>query len=791
MRRSDLLVAAALALEVVILFYPAVAGQGVFFQRDIHAYWYPHMAVARRALAEGALPSWNPYVAFGRPLLADPSVSLFYPPTWVNLVVSPSIYYTIFVVVHAWAAGFGAYRLARAHGVSPAGAAMAGASWAASGPLLSAANLFHHFASAAWMPWVLHAVTRLLNGPSPAHALVLGALAGGQALAGSADLCLFTAVAAALQCVTRAADGGESRRTAAACGLAAAALYGACLAAAQWLPVVGVLSGGSRGSLSPGTRSLWSLHPASLVDVLVPRLVADAPLTAATRADLFEGRGPLLVCLYLGSASLPLVVLGALGGAPRLRRWALCALSFHLVMALGRHTPAFGLLAEWPPFSFLRYPAKHLVPASLFWALLAGAGLDTARAAWTSHERRRAAAAAALAGLLALSALGAARGIGRRPEVLAAWIATPDPATAALLVQKLTWTAVAAGGASLLVLAGVARERARPSLSLACALLALADLVAVGGRINVVAPPELLRYRPPAAAALVEMRGPVRLCVQQESADLLNGWLRSGPEEWNSERGWARGTIETLVPPIGARWGIEGSYEPNLTGMERPIIGQLAGIIHREGMHPASLKILQAGAVTHVASLRAPAVFGTREVFSTETVFRHPLRLYAVPDPLPRAYLVHAARALSGMDAYYAFFDSGFDPRREVILPAGIDIGAAGAPNTAEEVREIERTLNSVSLDVNASAPGWLVVVEGYDVGWRATVDGTKAPVLLANMIFRAVPVAAGRHRVALRYHTPFLATGMLLSITAAVLGLGFAFRAARSRSGAEATTRH
>src|SRR5687768_12378061 len=136
---TDAAVAAGLALLVGLVFLPAVTGRQVFFHRDIYGYWYPHMEMAVRAVAEGGLPLWTPYTSFGAPLLANPALALMYPPTWANMVLQPWVYYTGFVVLHTWGAGFGLYLLARHHGLSLGASAAAGALWATSGPLVAAA----------------------------------------------------------------------------------------------------------------------------------------------------------------------------------------------------------------------------------------------------------------------------------------------------------------------------------------------------------------------------------------------------------------------------------------------------------------------------------------------------------------------------------------------------------------------------------------------------------------------------------------------------------------------------
>ena len=141
----------ALALLPFLLFADAVCGRVVFYERDILAYWVPAIERFVAAVAEGAWPLWDPLTNFGRPMLADPSFQVGYPPTWLNLVMPPGAYYTLFVVAHVAWAGIGALRLARAWGIGLAGGAWAGAVWMLSGPFLSFVSLYHHFAGAAWI----------------------------------------------------------------------------------------------------------------------------------------------------------------------------------------------------------------------------------------------------------------------------------------------------------------------------------------------------------------------------------------------------------------------------------------------------------------------------------------------------------------------------------------------------------------------------------------------------------------------------------------------------------------
>ena len=60
-----------------------------------------------------------------------------------------------------------------------------------------------------------------------------------------------------------------------------------------------------------------------------------------------------------------------------------------------------------------------------------------------------------------------------------------------------------------------------------------------------------------------------------------------------------------------------------------------------------------------------------------------------------------------------------------------------------------------VEVEADSPAGGWVVLHDVWYPWWRATVDGAPAPILKANVLFRAVAVPAGKHRVSFTFH-PF-----------------------------------
>ena len=389
--RGGALVAASLAAAVAATFAEALTSSRVFYQRDIHAYWWAHAEVLRRAVAEGSWPLWNPWEGFGAPLLADASFQLAYPPTWLAFLLEPAVRFKALTIGHCLLAALGACALARRLGLGWAAAGTAGAAYALSGPLLSAASLWHHYAGAAWLPWLLFALEGLVRRPGLAASLPLGLVAGAQLAAGSGDLCLAGAILGTGRLAWHLVHGRPGPRRVVALGAsgAAAAALALCLGAAQWLPTAERARDGFRAVLDARTNAYWSLHPGALADLAVPRVVTDLPLSEPARQALFEGREPFLACVYLGLATL---ALGALGLAlrPRLAAVPAAGAAFLVVTALGRHTPVYGLLLGLPGFGLMRYPQKFLWPAALCGAVLAAIGTE----AWVSRcsgaERRRA-----------------------------------------------------------------------------------------------------------------------------------------------------------------------------------------------------------------------------------------------------------------------------------------------------------------------------------------------------------------------------------------------------------------
>lgn len=720
---------------VLLLYWQAVSGRGFFFDRDVWLYWMPHIEWAARSLAAGQLPQWNPFASFGRPFLADPNFQFFYPPSVLNWILPAAPAFTVLVAGHAIFGATGAFRLLRPRLRSLPAALVGAAIFSAAGPVASSANLWHHFAALMYLPWIVDAFLRLRSGRGSMRAL--GLLTGLQALSGSADVCVMTGMTL-LPLLPRRPR--RLRRLVPRLG--AALILCLALAAVQWLPTSRLAAQSARSSLGPEVRLHWSVSPPALIDLLLP--LSGAAHATPGDPDFREERLRLIPWMYLGASTLPLLILG-IRRAPRGGLFLL----FVLALALGRHTPLGNLVGHLPVVSSFRFPAKMLWLAAAGWAALSAIGVK-------ELERRgtRIATALALAGALmllvaaVLAAFGPASAFDH-PEWRRLWRLTP-------------WAPLALGATLLAVSRG---GRA----SAAVAVIVAVDLLVPGQGYNAYSSGAMFHIRPSLVDELHRQEAR-RIYVFEKSRLESLGW--KSPREWSDAEAYYFGQGQFLAPPQSLRWSIKGSFDGEFSGLGRLEYSILTGLAGSGQVVNAHL--LRLAGVTHAVRFPGPQPAELEVVASVPTFHDRPVLVLRVPEARPPAYVVHRLREEpSSMDAIRALSDPSFDSAREVLRVGAARVPQATGPDPAPSSARIElEEAGRVAIRARLSAPGTLVVLNGYSEGWSALVDGRPQEVLPANLLFQSVDLAAGEHLVEFEYQTPGLLPGFILS------ALGWAFLA-------------
>ncbi len=164
-------------------------------------------------------------------------------------------------------------------------------------------------------------------------------------------------------------------------------------------------------------------------------------------------------------------------------------------------------------------------------------------------------------------------------------------------------------------------------------------------------------------------------------------------------------------------------------------------------------------------------------------------RVFENRDAFPRAFVVGQASPLQNR-AHLLEQLKTTDFRQTVLLEHAVPENGEPPPseirpNWTSTIRNY--TPNHVSVDVQTSRPGYLVLTDIWFPGWTCRVDGETAEVNRANFLFRAVAVPAGKHEVVFSFTPASYAWGKSISAgaLAGILLLGivrWARRIARPR---------
>ncbi|MEZ4767360.1 MAG: hypothetical protein R2844_02925 [Caldilineales bacterium] len=332
------LVAIALLLAVLLVFWRLLLTNRVLATGDAFAYFTPYRDFANQALREGRLPLWNPYLFLGSPFLANPQSAVLYPLHWLFIGLPAGKSLAASAGLHLWLAGMGMALLVRRVARLSWPAALAGALVFTLGGYLGArVGQINQLSAAAWLPWMLWLLEEawgreraLTAGPGRVNWVAAAALAlvvALQLLAGHSQTAfinlvgmsiatIWPAAAAMLawlwmrlkrspQPMDRAGLGAGGRRLLL---LAPVVALGVGLAAVQLLPTLELAGQSIRsGGLSFREVVSFSLDPRRLLIGLLPTYGENLP-------DRFGTPAYAEYVAYVGVVGLLLAALGLLAG---------------------------------------------------------------------------------------------------------------------------------------------------------------------------------------------------------------------------------------------------------------------------------------------------------------------------------------------------------------------------------------------------------------------------------------------------------------------------------------------
>ncbi len=709
-----LLLAAAAYLVLVELH------RGVRPSYDLYAYFMPNALHAARSFWEGGKGLlWNPFQSCGGPFFANGVTGLLYPPYLLFLVLEANTAVHAVLIINMLVGAVGMFLLARQLGLGQI-AALGGALAFELGAPMSEFTGWSPMTNGpwAWLPWALLFCERLLRSPSRGGVVGLAAVLALQLLPGAVLIAALTfqliALRVAWEIVTRSAERPWGSALAVAAGLALAPL----LVAIQLLPNIEF----ARESIRVAGSA------ADIVNFYSPPVSRFLATTARRVPPV-----PFLIAPMLLAAVAPFV-----SATRRLAIFYILTAVLYGLFALGAATPLFGLYALLPPGAMvLRAPNRLFWMSGFSLAVLAAIGLDALTNGGSRPRTRwlRSMTAVGLAAALCGFAPGGLRWTEAAPLaviVSAVLAASVYPG----LKQPAVWIALVA---LVLNLAGTPLRYGGKLLPSAEGLWAHAQTFAA--------------LRPPITA---------------QDRVLLMPSLAFAP---SPQVGFEARTATVLrVPSLSDYETLPGRrFAEYLTMMRRGT--SLGGLTDYYSPFPwvtpgVRRRLLDLASVRYLIASRSVDV---------ETVLDLPrvpvsapeLRVYRNDTALPRARYVSRIEVVPDPSRLLNRLAYGSDDLTSVALveepmPSGFT-GAAG-PHRGGATRFLTNDPEHLAIEVDAPARGFLVLADSYYPGWRASVNGTAAPILRANYMFRLIDVPAGTSRVEFRFRPTSLAVGAIVS---------------------------
>ena len=687
-------------------------------------------ALVKDSYAQGEMPLWNPYALSGTPLLANDQSAPFSPFTLASLPFDPVRGVSLAMLLKLWVAGFGMVVLLRLHGAGAPAAGLAGIAYATSS-FMVVWLAYPHSSVACLMPWAFAAVAWYLRDRSRLALLAVAGAVALQFLAGHAETSLHLGVGLAVYAAVRVV-GLEERRGWALAGLATAAVLGCLLAGAQLVPFVANLTDASiLGDRSDARTGSTHLEWRKLDSWIVPNGEGSPGIDGrSSRYPVYpESVG------FAGAGALVLALTGvALVGDRRLR-WPVLALLAVLGVSAGTVYGPLAPLAGRTPMLDVSNNIRLLTVMCFGVAAMAGLGLDRLLSRPPRRTSARMSRVLMGAGSTATAALGlAVAAVVFRADELGDLLPEIDGRIG-------FWVATGV----LAVVAGAAFYGARrvgaPAPAVAGGFLAVALLEAVlfAWPYNPRVP---LSESPPASATI--------------------DWLRA-----NVGPGSVAAAGLELIPNVASAYrlrdprGVDALHNPRLrTFWSKADPGFDDSFLYTVLSQPDARWLAAAG-VTHHLTLPDQIVAGT------VPVFQGPGSTVAEV-PGARPFVFAAASTVTASDPDEAAEIMARDPLGPVVVErpatgadgAGVIVNPAG-PAAIELLGERAGT---VSVRVTATTATTIVVLQAFADGWRAEVDGARARIDPADVLFQSVQVPAGAHTVTLRYRPESFRLGLAAS---------------------------
>lgn len=726
-----------------LLFFGRVIFGNVYFPiaPDFGSFNFPHNFFGATSFQHGDMPLWNPYVATGQPVEADPNIAYWYPLRLLLMLTVPGFTYRemeYLQIFHYFLSGLFTYLLARDMSASRTGGMLAGVAFMFSGFFIGQMEHPNIISSATWLPLVFLFLRRSVLRGRYADSLWSGLFWGLSVLGGHPQFSVMMGLWIGFWVLGRWIWIVPRQIFRDLLCLVSAFVVAIGVAAIQILPAIELISESVRGHLTVVESALSSLPPSGWLMLIMPHFWGVNDIQVQPFWSGFASMNE--VYCYVGVITLFLAIVGivvrvrlASSRQQLYDMWFLVVIAIGaLTLAAGNMTPLYGWLSALVPvLHFFRFPARFIFWFDLSVPLLAAFGIEVVLDANKNDMRRLWQILVIVVTVLLITIVGL--------RTVASQIFVSD---------QFQWLSEARLGdlnvllvllAGLLLMLWFSRfvQTWRSLLPWLAVALLLLDLFAAQGTYSFTTHDPLEDFVHPS---------PIELAKQESSYYRIDN-VTEAYVHWE--------------PLIGLLYNVPMAFGLPYNPFD---------LSRFDDYWLATQRDARAYDFLSVKYLVVPKGMELAGKWRLDLTGDPTVNVYENTHALPRVFIVSQSVVEPDRVKMLQMIESNaYDLRQIVFLESGVPMSQ---PGLNADARIIIASNNQVLVRTRSSRNGYLVMSDAYYPGWRVWVDDEETRLERANYAFRAVAIPSGEHIVRFEFDPVPWRVGLVIS-SAVLAGLG------------------
>ncbi len=752
-RRYNLFAAAAVTLLVMLTFFDVIFTSKELvlsrFGQDLYRQFITMREFGFGEMKQGNFPLWNPYSFSGMPFFGNFQSALLYPFNIVFLFLPVAKAINVSFSFHVLLTGLFMFVWAVKKGISSPAAGLSAVVLMFSGPYFLRIYAGHlpNACTLAWTPLILLSIESLAVRARLYWIFIGIAAAAMQILAGHPQLMYYTMIVSFMHAGSLVLIEKKRKKV--------FLYWGIIYAASLLLTAVQILTGLEAVSESVRSSSVaspdagkYSLSPESLISLVLPTFFGDD-----IRLQYWGRFYQWETCLFIGAANFVLAGAGAFFSRLKFKKSYLVLFFLLILLAMGSYTPLFKLFyITLPGFEKFRGAAKFSFFAVVYLALLAGAGFDSLVKLKRSFNR-----------ISIFSVFTACVFVISGLKIKQSAMSFDRTGVWSVIIQHVKES-------DYILFIDTAEERlSDPDFIKQSGLLAAETVMNAAAVFFIFALLTFaLRYSKN-FACLILLLAVMDIAVFAQkytlSFNLEKTALAFSPAEYLQGRPPGNDRmLEMHLPPAPVPTGIRKvwGYDPLATKRYTEFIKFSQGTDPDiPGHYQIFTRYNPLYAMLRCRFLVTPAGRNDIDVHETQNV-------------MPHLKLIREYQIIKHRDAIFAAMsDPNFDPNQTVILENRPDPEPYPSVNPGK-VKLLSESTDVLTIAAELDAPAILLITDAYSQGWKASslINGPQSfyRVMPANYALRAVPLAAGNHRIKLEYRPLSFQIGKYVSTASLIL---------------------